>query len=141
MVSVDEIMTSGLFTLGPEDSMVAVDELMYNKNIRHVPIVSAEGGLIGIVSHRDLLSATPVSSESKSNIYSNTTTSEIMRTGVETISPSSNARLAAMTLERMKIGCLPVVENSQLVGIITSSDFIATAINLMEQIEFSEDTF
>ena len=84
MVSVDEIMTSGLFTLGPEDSLVAVYELMYGKNIRHVPIVSAEGGLIGIVSQRDLLSATPVSSESRSNIYSNTTTSEDQRQAVLT---------------------------------------------------------
>jgi len=138
MVTVDEIMTSSLFTLEADASLLDLHTLMRERNIRHVPVV-ADGELLGIVSNRDLLSATPVTSEEKDSAYLNTKVSEVMQTGVETISPSMNVRVAALTLESHKIGCLPVVENDKLTGIVTSSDFVAVAINLLEQLEFSED--
>jgi len=137
---VSEIMTSELHTLRPKDRLIDVHALMLNKNIRHVPIVTDDGLLLGIVSHRDLLLATPHPFfESQSNVYAKTTISEIVRTGIETITSDSGARLAALTLERLKIGCLPVVDNERLVGIVTSSDFVAISINLMEQFEIAEE--
>ena len=47
-------------------------------------------------------------------------------------------RQAALFLERHKIGCLPVVTNGKLKGIITDTDFVGVAINLLEQIEDTE---
>jgi CBS domain-containing protein len=138
MISISEIMTTGLYTLEEDACLLDLHNLMRTRNIRHVPVVSS-GELLGIVSHRDLLSATPVSLENQKSIYSNTRVRDIMRTGVETIAPSTNVRAAALTLERHKIGCLPVVENNQLCGIVTSSDFVAMAVNLLEQFEMSEE--
>lgn len=138
MITINEIMTTNLFTLEADACLLDLCKLMRTRNIRHVPVVS-DGKLLGIVSHRDLLSATPVTLENQKSIYTNTLISDIMRTGIETITPLINVRTAALMLERHKIGCLPVVENDQLLGIVTSSDFIAVAINLLEQVEFAEE--
>ena len=139
MVTINEIMTTEVVTLGMNDNLMDVHELMFKRNVRHIPIVDEKTRLVGIVSHRDLLSATPVTSGNRGRVYAHTRTSEIMRSGVETITPSTNVRHAALTLERLKIGCLPVVSGSYLVGIVTSSDLIAVAINLMEQLELQEE--
>ena len=139
MVTLGEIMTTGISTLSPDATLLELHELMLEKHIRHVPIVS-DGELQGIVSHRDLLSATPVTSDQRNTVYTETKVKDIMQTGVATVSPSTNLRVAAHTLERHKIGCLPVVEDGKLCGIVTDSDFIAIAINLLEQFEYAEDT-
>ena len=139
MVPINEVMTTEVLTLGMNDSLIDVHELMSTRNVRHIPIVDEDNRLLGIVSHRDLLSATPVASENRTKIYSHTKTSEIMRSGVETITPFTNVRQAALTLERLKIGCLPVVDGEYLIGIVTSSDLIAIAINLLEQQELREE--
>ena len=134
MITIDELMTTDLCVLGRDACLIDIHEIMRKKNIRHVPIVD-EGRLLGIVSHRDLMSATPVSFENQKKAYSETMALDIMRTGVETVTSSTSARVAALTLERHKIGCLPVLEGELLIGIVTSSDFVAVAINLMEQSE------
>ena len=134
MIRVKEIMTSDLFTMDANVSLSEVHQLMAGKNIRHVPIVK-EGELLGIVSHRDLMAATPIANENKLGAYSKTNAGDIMRTGVETVMPESSARIAALTLGSLKIGCLPVLSHGELVGIITSSDFVATAADLMLQAE------
>ena len=130
-------MTRELLTLEPDASLGQVHQLMGKKNIRHIPVVK-NGILFGIVSHRDLLSATPVSGENRSRVYSETRVTDIMRTGVETVSPETTARFAAMKLDSLKIGCLPVLSEGALVGINTSSDFITTAITLLDQLENEE---
>jgi len=47
-------------------------------------------------------------------------------------------RSAALFLEKHRIGCLPVMDNEKICGIITDTDFVAVAINLLEQIEAAE---
>jgi CBS domain-containing membrane protein len=59
----------------------------------------------------------------------------MMVTDIDTVPPSAPLRRAALYLERHKIGCLPVVDEGRLVGIITDTDFVGVAINLLEQLE------
>jgi CBS domain-containing protein len=54
---------------------------------------------------------------------------------VATINEHASVRQAALFLEKHRIGCLPVVSSGKLVGIITDTDFVAVAINLLEQLE------
>jgi predicted transcriptional regulator len=61
-----------------------------------------------------------------------------MSSPVQTADESSSLRGAAMHLQKYKLGCLPVLRDGKLVGIITDSDFVAIAINLMEQLESGE---
>jgi CBS domain-containing protein len=57
---------------------------------------------------------------------------------VATVDINASLRHAALFLEKRKIGCLPVMDDQKLVGIITDTDFVAVAINLLEQLEDSE---
>ena len=58
-----------------------------------------------------------------------------MVTKVATVRENATLRQAALFLEKHRIGCLPVVTDGKLVGIITDTDFVGVAINLLEQIE------
>lgn len=57
---------------------------------------------------------------------------------VITVDHRASLRQAALFIEKHKIGCLPVLSEGKLVGIITDTDFVAVAINLLEQLEESE---
>ena len=57
MITIADFMTRELQTLGPEDTLYQARNLMMEANIRHVPIVSGEGELVGLVTHRDVLAA------------------------------------------------------------------------------------
>jgi CBS domain-containing protein len=61
-----------------------------------------------------------------------------MVTDVATVDLNASLRHAALFLEKHKIGCLPVLDDDKLVGIITDTDFVAVAINLLEQLEETE---
>lgn len=138
MLSVAEIMTREPYTLGPDDSLEDARQLMAEHHIRHVPVVTGDSSLVGLVSQRDVLAA------SDSSLLNDTSTdhyvalSAIMTSPVQTIEETAGLRGAAMHLQKNKLGCLPVVTDGRLVGIVTDSDFVAVAINLMEQLELSE---
>jgi CBS domain-containing protein len=64
--------------------------------------------------------------------------SSIMSSPVQSVDESASLRGTAMHLQKHKVGCVPVLRKGKLVGIITDSDFVAIAINLMEQLEAAE---
>ena len=139
MLSVAEIMTREPYTLGAEDTLLDARKLMAEHHIRHVPIVTSGSELIGLVSQRDILGA------ADSNLFRHQAGADprelyvalgsVMTYPVETVDEHASLRGAAMHLQKNKMGCLPVVRDHILVGIITDSDFVAVAINLMEQME------
>lgn len=138
MINVTELMSDEVKTLPVDARLADIYQMMRSHNIRHVPIVDKAGSLLGIVSYLDVMAATPSRFEPHSNEHKvsiETTAGDIMRSAVETISPEASARQAALIMEQHKIGCLPVVEGETLRGIITDSDFLNVAINLMEQID------
>jgi CBS domain-containing membrane protein len=126
---VRDLMTPSPFTLGPRDTLAALYDLMDNHRVRHVPIVDADGELVGLLTHTDLamtalgsLSDLPLSQER--DLLQRRRIREVMVTEVETVDPETPLSEAASTLFENKIGCLPVVEGSRLVGILTESDFV-----------------
>lgn len=132
MLSINQIMTTDLFTLRAEDSLADAEQLMREHRIRHVPIVDDADTLIGLITQRDLLA-----SESGSN-----TVADVMRTEIHTVSESDDMRTAALMLQKYKIGSVPVTSHGKLVGIITDSDYVGLAINLLEQMaEVEPDDF
>jgi len=118
---VSDLMTKKLRTLGPGDGVEEALALIQELFIRHVPIVDEDGQLVGLVTQRDLLGW-----EHKK--LPNAPLREIMRSSLETASPSQTLRSAAETMIVNKYGCLPVVEDGKLVGIITETDFLKLAI-------------
>jgi CBS domain-containing protein len=141
MLTVAEIMTREPYTLGPDDNLADARQLMTEHHIRHIPIVSPDGSLIGVITQRDVLAAggskliTKGEEDSKERYVA---LSSIMTTPVQSVDEQAGLRGTAMHLQKNKLGCLPVLREDKVVGIITDSDFIAIAINLMEQLENSE---
>lgn len=141
MLTVAEIMTREPYTLGPDDSLATARQLLAEHHIRHIPIISADGSLLGLVSQRDVLAAGDTSvlnREGGSSRENYVALSSIMSSPVQSVDESASLRGTAMHLQKHKVGCVPVLRKGKLVGIITDSDFVAIAINLMEQLEAAE---
>lgn len=142
MLTVSEIMTREPYTLGPDDTLADARQLMTEHHIRHVPVVSAEGALIGVVSQRDVLAAedsTVLNEEGDPDSMDRyVAISTVMTSPVQTVDQYATLRGTALHLQKHKLGCLPVLADGKLVGIITDTDFVAIAVNLMEQMEMSE---
>lgn len=138
MITIDEFMTSEPFTLRETDTVGDARKIMTEKHIRHIPVTDNDNHLLGLVTQRDILAATGTANASHEN-NSGLQLSEIMIRDVSSIHKSGSLRRAAMYLQSHKYGCLPVVSDDRLVGIITDSDFIAIAINLLEQAELAEE--
>lgn len=141
MLTVAEIMTREPYTLGPDDTLATARQLLAEHHIRHIPIVSADGSLLGLVSQRDVLAAgdtTVLNREGGSSRENYVALSSIMSSPVQSVDESASLRGTAMHLQKHKVGCVPVLSKGKLVGIITDSDFVAIAINLMEQLEAAE---
>lgn len=141
MLTVAEIMTREPYTLGPDDTLATARQLLAEHHIRHIPIVSADGSLLGLVSQRDVLAAGDTSvlnREGGSSRENYVALSSIMSSPVQSVDESASLRGTAMHLQKHKVGCVPVLSKGKLVGIITDSDFVAIAVNLMEQLEAAE---
>ena len=138
MITIDEFMTTEPYTLRETDSIEDARKVMTEKHIRHIPVTDRNNHMLGLVTQRDILAATEpgdASHEADSDIR----LSDIMIRNVSSIHQTGSLRQAAIYLQSHKYGCLPVVSENRLVGIITDTDFIAIAINLLEQVELSED--
>ncbi len=140
MFTVKEVMSVRVRTLGPQNSLADAGQLMAKSGIHHIPIVDDAGQLVGLVSHRDMLAASESSlkNDGTSQNAADVLIEEFMTRGVTTVDGRANLREAALFLQKHKYGCLPVVTDGKLKGIITDSDFVAVAIDLLEQAEETE---
>lgn len=126
---VRDLMTPGVFAVGVEDDLETVTNLMDDRSIRHAPVVDSAGNLVGLVTQRDLLRTglggqgqLPPETERQARLH--VIVGEIMIPDVVTARPDQDIREAARIMLENKFGCLPVVENQRLVGIVTESDFV-----------------
>lgn len=127
--TVEQFMSTDLFTVRPEDVIDLAASLMYWKRVRHVPVEDDSGGLVGIVSHRHLLEMV---ARGKAGATCETPVREIMRTELITVEPETSALKALHTMREGGIGCLPVVRGKKLVGVITAYDFLTVSAKLFE---------
>ena len=136
MLTLDMIMSTDLITIGSDDNLAKARELMHDNKIHHLPVVDGDD-LVGLVSLTDVLAATDsILRQDDSRISAQTIiVRDIMVTDVATVDEHATLRQAALFLEKHRIGCLPVMSDSKLKGIITDTDFVAVAIKLLEQLE------
>jgi len=129
-------MTRKVFTLRIDKKLIVAEDIMDWAHVRHVPVINATGEVVGMVSHRDLLAAS-ISSvsrrqgalERKQHLWTIEIES-VMRSPVITIDPGATVQEAARILRSRKIGCLPVIEDKKLVGIITDYDILGFVTDL-----------
>jgi len=139
MITIQEFMTEKPYTLLETDLVTDARQIMTEKNIRHIPVTDSDKHLLGLVTQRDVLAATGPGSMQESEADLNIKLADIMIRNVRVIGEDDSLRQAAVYMQSHKYGCLPVISNDCLVGIITDSDFVAIAINLLEQAEQSEE--
>lgn len=140
MLKVKDLMTSPVFSLKESDSLHSARSLMNLQRIRHIPIVTVDNVFTGLITHRDILSATisqlaELDPETQQEIDSGIPIREIMRTDITSVEVDTPLKDAAQTLLNHKYGCLPVVSRGELTGILTEADFLRLTINLMDAME------
>jgi CBS domain-containing membrane protein len=136
---VRDLMSAPVFTIKEDKHLRAVEEIMNWAHIRHVPVVTASGRLVGIISHRDLLAAAvsslavKISQAERAQHLAASDVRHLMHKPIETIGPDETVQRAAHLMRRHKIGCLPVVERDRLVGIITEADLLGIVEGLSDE--------
>jgi len=140
MMNIDTIMTTDLITIPAAESLEAARTLMHDNQIHHLPVVDLDNKLVGLVTLTNVLAATDSILRDPDNRMhaSDISIRDVMITDVATVDEHASMRQVALFLEKHGIGCLPVITDGKLHGIITDTDFVGVAINLLEQIEDAE---
>lgn len=127
-------MTRDVIVAAPDTTLALALELTRNNGIRHLPVVQDER-LVGIVSERDLRLAHPPvwqdDPDALRRALHERTVGEIMTRLVVTIAPDAPVEEAARLLHAYDFGCLPVVQDGRIVGIITESDILRAIADMM----------
>ena len=131
MLLVEDSMTREVTTLGSDATAAEALTLCRERRIRHLPVLQ-EGRLVGIVSDRDLRAAAPVlGAPDRAAALEQIRVADVMNREVLTVHPRAPIEDAASDMYERKIGCLPVVSDGNLVGIITSTDVMHALVMLL----------
>ena len=131
MLLVEDSMAREVATLSPGNTAGDALVLCREKRIRHLPVLE-DGELVGIVSDRDLRSATPVLGDpARAVALAEMLVESVMTREVVTARPDDPLDAAANTMREREINCLPVLDGDDLVGIITSSDVMESLVYML----------
>lgn len=133
--SVRQFMASPVTSLPSNARLLDAGLLLRKGHIRHIPIIDG-GNLVGILSDRDIQRCTPsmlarVTAEEYNAIFEDTPVARVMTRDPQHISPDAPLQVAAELLRASKLGCLPVVENGRVIGIITKDDMLAALVRFL----------
>lgn len=139
---IGRIMHEDVITITPQASMVQAQALIEKNRIDHLLVVDREGRLKGVLSDRDLKKywaspATSLSNHELSYLLEKIAVGMIMTKTVITVPPDTTIERAAHIMQTHNINSLPVMEQGELVGIITSTDVMGV---LLEAIGMHEDS-
>jgi CBS domain-containing protein len=132
-IRVEEFMETDLFTVQKDDILELVAEMMDWRKIRYMPVEDAKGNLVGLITSRLLLRYFTHKNTPKGKDQA--LVKDVMIQNPISISPTATIVEAMKLMREKSLGCLPVVKNGELIGIITEMDFIRIAGRLIEQME------
>jgi len=126
-------MTAEVATLHVNDNLLLADDLLRLGRIRHLPVLDDDGRLAGIVSQRDLFRgalarALGYGEFAQTRLIKSMLVKEIMTPDPCRIPPDATIAEAAKIMIDRKIGCLCVVDDGALVGILTEADFVSAQL-------------
>lgn len=135
---VTETMKTDLIAIRPETTLAEALNLMETGNFRHLPVVDADGKLVGIITDRDMRSAKPSTLLNETD-YQRTfdevmqhTVAEIMTKDPLTVAPYFTLQDSLLMMRKKKVGALPVIdENGELKGIMSTRDLLRAFVNIM----------
>jgi acetoin utilization protein AcuB len=127
-MQVREIMSTAIEVVDRNDNLLTVEERMATKQLRHLPVLEQDE-VVGLVTQRDLFKAAMSSTmgygEKAQKAYlQSVRVKEIMVYPVVTVAPDASVAAAAAMIIDKGIGCLPVVDGTKLVGMVTKTDLL-----------------
>jgi acetoin utilization protein AcuB len=130
---VRHIMTSPVVTIASETPVLDAAKLMKDRKIERLPVVDG-GKLVGIITKDRVLRASPSMATSLSlheihYLFAKLLVKEIMQRDVVTVAPEMTVERAVRLAQERRVGCLPVVEDGRVVGILTTNDFFFLVLN------------
>lgn len=134
---VRDFMTSEVTSLQETDTLLDAAMVFVRSSFRHLPVLR-DRKVVGIITERDVKQFAPsllsrTSAEEYNQIMETTPISRVMTRDPMTLKPDQPIFEAATLLHIKRVGCLPVVENGELVGIITTTDLLGLLIRIMEE--------
>ena len=125
---VRDLMQDKIVTIGASDRLSTVEDIMTLGRVRHMPVVQG-GRLVGVVSERDLLRAslsnlTGSDLEERRAFLNGVEIASVMSTPPVVIEAEALVEEAALMMAERRIGCLPVMDGQDLVGLLTENDLL-----------------
>ena len=123
-----EIMMGSPVTLKPDDTLALANDVISLGRIRHIPVVD-EGRLVGILTERDLIGAAAsqifgLKQKNKSALLKSVLIKEVMKKRVVTATPDTPIKEIAHLMADKKIGCVPIVTDGALTGLVTTTNVL-----------------
>lgn len=132
---VSELMSRQVVTIGDTNTCHEAVEHMCRRKVRHLPVLDRKGALVGIVTDRDIrhrLFAPDVYRQvgevSVGTLLRQAPIRSVMSAPVQCIGAAADVAEAAARMRRDKVGCLPVVEGPQVVGMLTEIDVLRSIV-------------
>jgi CBS domain-containing protein/gamma-glutamylcysteine synthetase len=132
---VEEFMQTDLFTVSKDDLIELVAKLMDWRKVRYMPVEDQKGNICGLITSRLLLRFYSQKGISIKEGNKQQTVEDIMISSPIVIEPGKSIIEALHIMREKKIGCLPVVTDGELIGIITEMDFLRISARLIERLE------
>lgn len=132
-LKVEEFMETDLFTVQKDDIIELVAELMEWRKVRYMPVEDSKGKLVGLITSRILMRY--FTEKSRFNGKESYLVKDIMRHDPITIGPDATIVEAMHLMRDKKLGCLPVVKDGELIGLITEMNFLRVSGRLIERLE------
>ena len=131
-MDVGQIMSAKPFTIAADAPLDDAMRLMDDHDVRHLP-VTRDGGLIGVVSDRDLVAATGWLPSSTRTSDGPQQVGDLVRAKAVTATPDDSVVMMAVDMVSREIGCLPVLQGSELVGIVTEMDLLEAYLGICDE--------
>ncbi len=132
---VGQIMSTDLFTVQGDDLLELAANMMFWKHVSQVLVEDQNGHLVGLVTAKMLLNHfINIQSEKRDAIA----VSDVMIKNPVSVPPEMTTVDAIAIMNRQQIGCLPVVKDDKLIGIVTERDFLKTSAQLLQELFKSE---
>jgi acetoin utilization protein AcuB len=134
---VREFMTTKVTCLQDTDTLLDASMLFLRSQFRHIPVVQGKQ-VVGIITERDVKQFVPthlrrITPDEYNQLLETTPLSKVMTRDPITIMPDQSMFEAATILHNKRVGCLPVVENNELVGVISTTDMLRLLVRLLNE--------
>jgi CBS domain-containing protein len=126
--TVREIMVGSPVTLTPDDTLDLANDVISLGRIRHIPVVEGRK-LVGLLSERDLIGAAAnrifgLKQKTRSALLKSELIKNVMKKRIVTVAPDTSIKEAARLMAEKKIGCVPVMSDGALVGLVTTTNIL-----------------